>query len=60
LEILAAMEQLEMPTIAVQPTSILDKHQKKVGHVGYHMHKMSEQELLRLTSAPRACPLFSG
>jgi hypothetical protein len=49
-EILSAVEWLDYPVSPVGMTSVLDKHHKGVGHVGYHMRKLSECQLLRLKS----------
>jgi hypothetical protein len=48
-EILSAMEWLGSPLLPAQLTAVLEV-KKGVGHVVYHMRKMSENGLLRLDS----------
>lgn len=49
-EILGAMEWLEMPLSPVELTTILGKHAKGVGHAGYHVRKLADHGLVRLKS----------
>jgi hypothetical protein len=49
-EILEAMEWLDLPLSPVQMTAILGKHRKGVGHVGYHMRRLTDDGFLYLKS----------
>jgi hypothetical protein len=49
-EILSAMEWVAVPISPVVMTVVLGKGRQAVGHVGYHMRKLSEHGLLELDS----------
>jgi repressor of nif and glnA expression len=49
-EILSAMEWLDLPVSATELTLVLDHRQQGPGHVGYHMRQLSEDGFVELVS----------
>jgi hypothetical protein len=49
-EVLSAMEWLEIPISPVMLSIALEKNRDGVGHVGYHMRKLAQHGLLKLDS----------